>query len=363
VRPSSLKVEDIETPALLIDLDFMEKNLRTMREWLAGKNLKLRPHFKTPKTPVIAWGEIEYGATGVCAQKLGEAEVLVQAGIKDILITNQIVDPAKIERMMNLQRYSHIRIAVDNPVNARCLSETALRKNMKMEVLVEVDVGGKRCGVQPANETADLVRRLSEMRGVTFKGLQCYAGHLQMAEHTMGLEKKMAEIRKVTERVDITRDAIDDAGFDVEIVTGAGTGTHRYEYQHYSEIQPGSYVLMDATYKPCAPWFDIALSLLATITSTPEPNRAVFDAGKKAISTDYGPPSLKDFKNAKCTIPSDEHGMVHFDESENHFNIGEKVEIYPSHLDTTINLHDKFYAIRDNEVEAIWPILARGKFV
>jgi len=358
-----LKVEDIETPALLIDLDLMEKNLQTMREWLTGKNLKLRAHFKTPKTPVIAWREIEYGAMGICAQKLGEAEVLAQAGIKDILITNQIVDPAKIERMINLQRYSHIGIVVDNPINARCLSETALRKNTKMESLVEVDVGGKRCGVQPGKETVDLVRQLSEMRGVDFKGLQCYAGHLQMAEHTMGLEKKIEEIRKVTERVDTTKDAIEDAGFNVETVTGAGTGTHRYEYQHYDEIQPGSYVLMDATYKPCAPWFDIALSLLATITSSPEPNRAVFDAGKKAISTDYGPPSLKNFKEIKCTIPSDEHGMIRFNESENHLNIGEKVEIYPSHLDTTINLHDKFYAIRDGEVEAIWPILARGKFV
>jgi len=358
-----LKTENIETPALLIDLNLMEKNLRTMKEWLAGKNLRLRSHFKTPKTPIIAWKEIEYGAMGVCAQKVGEAEVLVQAGIKDILITNQIVDPVKIERMINLQRYSKIQVIVDNPVNVKCLSETALKKNTKLGVFVEVDVGGKRCGVQPGKETVELVRQISKMQGVEFKGLQCYAGYLQMAEHKIGFEKKMEEIKKVTERVDTTKVEIEDAGFDVETVTGAGTGTHRYEYEHYDEIQPGSYVLMDASYKPCAPWFDIALTLLATITSTPEPNRVVFDAGGKSISTDYGPPSLKDFKNTKCTIPSDEHGMIHFNESENHFDIGEKIEIYPSHLDTTINLHDKFYAVRNREVEAVWPILARGKFV
>jgi len=358
-----MKVEDIETPALLIDLDLMEKNLRTMREWLTGKNLRLRSHFKTPKTPIIAWKELEYGAVGVCAQKLGEVEVLVQAGIKDILITNQIVDPVKIERMINMQKHSKIKVIVDNPINAKCLSETALKRKTKLDVLVEVDVGSKRCGVQPGKDTVELVKQVSTMNGLEFKGLQCYAGYLQMAEHKMGLEKKMEEIKKVTERIDMTKDAIEDAGFNIETVTGSGTGTHRYEYQHYDEIQPGSYVLMDATYKPCAPWFDIALTLLATITSTPEPNRAVFDAGTKAISTDYGPPSLKGFKNTKCTIPSDEHGMVHFDEAENHFNIGEKIEIYPSHLDTTINLHDRFYVIRDGEVEAIWPILARGKFV
>ena len=357
-----MKVEDIETPALVIDLDLMEKNLKTMREWLTGKNVRLRAHFKTPKTPIIAWKEIEYGAAGICAQKVGEAEVLVQAGIKDILITNQIVDPVKIERMLNLQRYSKIQVIVDNPINVKCLSETALRKDMKLGVLVEVDVGAGRCGVQPGKATVELVKQIVDMPGVEFKGLQCYAGNLQMAEHKIGFEKKMEELKKVAERVDTTRGEVEDAGFNVETVTGAGTGTHRYEYQHYSEIQPGSYVLMDATYKPCAPWFENALTLLATIMSTPEPKRVVLDAGTKSVSTDYGNPSLKDLKNAKCVVSSDEHTRIFF-ETEHHFKIGDKMELYPSHLDTTINMHDKFYAARDGEVEAIWPILARGKFV
>ena len=358
-----MKVEEIETPALLIDLDLMEKNLRTMREWLAGKDVKLRAHFKTPKTPIIAWKEIEYGAIGVCAQKLGETDVLVQAGIKDILITNQIVDPAKIERMIDLQKHSKIQVIVDNPINAKCLSEAALRKETKLGVFVEVDVGGRRCGVQPGRDTVELVRQISNMPGIVFKGLQCYAGYLQMGEHRIGYEKKMEEIKRVGERIDMTKDAIEDAGFNVETVTGAGTGTHRYEYQRYDEIQPGSYVLMDATYKPCAPWFEIALTILATVTSTPEPNRVVLDSGAKSVSTDYGPPSLKGFQNAKCTVPSDEHGMIHFNASEHSFSLGQKVELYASHLDTTINLHDRFYAIRGGEVEAVWPILARGKFV
>jgi D-serine deaminase-like pyridoxal phosphate-dependent protein len=359
----TLKVEEIETPALLIDLDLMEKNLRTMREWLADKKVKLRAHFKTPKTPIIAWKEIEYGAMGVCAQKLGEAEVLVQAGIKDILITNQIVDPAKIERMMNLQKHARIQVIIDNPLNAKCLSETALSKNTRLDVLVEVDVGGRRCGVRPGEATADLVKQISGMPGVEFRGLQCYAGYLQMAEHRIGFEKKMEELGKVAERIHVTKDTVEDAGFSIETISGAGTGTHRYEYQHYDEIQAGSYVLMDARYKPCAPWFEIALTILATVTSTPEPGRVVLDAGGKSVSTDYGPPSPKNLQNAKCTIPSDEHGMIHFQESEHRFRIGQKVELYPSHLDTTINLHDKFYAIRDGEVEAVWPVLARGKFV
>jgi D-serine deaminase-like pyridoxal phosphate-dependent protein len=184
-----------------------------------------------------------------------------------------------------------------------------------------------------------------------------------MAERRIGLEKKMEEIRRVGERIDMTKEAIEDEGFNIETLTGAGTGTHRYEYEHYDEIQPGSYVLMDASYKPCAPWFDIALSLLVTVMSMPEANRAVFDAGNKAISTDYGPPSPKSFKNAECRVTSDEHGMIIYNPSEYHLEIGQKFELYPSHLDTTINLHDKFYAVRDGEVEAVWPILARGKFV
>ncbi len=352
----------IKTPALIIDAEVMENNMKVMRDWLRGKNVRLRPHFKTPKTPIIAWKQMEYGASGVCAQKLGETEVLVNAGIKDVLLTNQIVDEVKIGKLVNLRKYSEVKVLVDNAENVKVLSRYARRKGVNLGVLVESDVGMTRCGLSNAKEALELAKLVDKSDGLAFKGLQCYSGHLQMADLTMGKEKKIEECKKVCDKIRETKEFFDKEGVHPELVTGAGTGTYKYEYSELNEIQPGSYIFMDWKYKRAAPEFDIALKLLATVVSTPSRDRAIIDAGLKAISTDGGMPILKGMEGVECIIRSEEHGILKINDPTIRFNIGDKVEIYPSHCDTTINLHDNYYVTRKDDLEAIWEISARGKF-
>jgi len=353
---------NIETPALIIDADVMENNMKIMQDWLRGKNIRLRPHFKTPKTPIIAWKQMENGASGVCAQKLGETEVLVNAGIKDILLTNQIVDRAKIAKLVNLRKYSDVKVLVDNAENVKVLSKHARRKGVKLDVLVELDVGMNRCGLLNPREALELAKLVDKSDGLAFEGLQCYSGHLQMADLTMGKEKKIEECKKVCDKIREDKELFDKEGLHPELVTGAGTGTYKYEYPELDEIQPGSYIFMDWKYKKVAPEFDNALTLLATVVSAPSRERAIIDAGLKAISTDGGMPIVKGMEGVECLVRSEEHSALKISDPSIRFNIGDKIEIYPSHCDTTINLHDKYYVMRKSELEAIWQISARGKF-
>ncbi len=353
---------EIETPALILEADVMGHNMKVMREWLYGKNVRLRPHFKTPKTPIIAWQQIRNGALGVCAQKLGETEVLVNAGIEDILLTNQIVDENKILKLVNMRKYSDIKVVVDNVANIRDLSKHASRKKVEIGVLVEINVGMNRCGIDDPREALSVAKTVNESEGLVFKGLQCYSGHLQMADLKIGREKKIEGCKKVCQKINETRELFDNEGLHPEIISGAGTGTYKYEYEVLDEIQAGSYIFMDVGYNKVAPEFSISLTLLATVISTPSKNRAIIDAGLKAISTDNGMPVLKDIKGVECLISSEEHGVLIVNDQSTQFNIGDKVELYPSHCDTTVNLHDAYNVVRDGELEAVWPISARGQF-
>jgi D-serine deaminase-like pyridoxal phosphate-dependent protein len=356
-----LKITDIETPALIIDLDLMEKNLTVMKEWLSGKKTKLRSHFKTPKSTAVAWRELQYGASGVCCQTLSEAEVLVNAGVHEILLTNQIVQESKIQKMINLMNFSEITCLVDDIENTGLISLSAERKNKQMGVLIEVNVGMNRCGVEPS-EALNLAKVISSLKGVKLKGIQAYDGHLQMAEFTIGKDKKMEEVKKVIEQIKILREDFEHAGIDLEVVSGAGTGTYKYEFNVLDEVQAGSYALMDWRYKVAAPEFDIAVTVLSRVISISSTGRVVVDCGTKACSTDSGMPQVKGSEDVECRISSDEHGVLNPGATKNKFRIGDMVELYPSHICTTVNLHDKFYVIRNGEIEAIWLINARSRF-
>ena len=357
-----MKITDIETPALIVDLEIMDRNLTVMKEWLSGKKTYLRAHFKTPKSTAIARREIEYGASGVCCQTLSEAEVLANSGIREVLITNQIVQESKILKMINLLNFSDVKCLIDNLENAKLISSLAERKQKQMGVLIEVNVGMNRCGIEP-REALNLARAISSLRGLKFKGVQAYDGHLQMAEHTIGKEKKMEQVQKVVEVIRTVREDFEKAGLSLEIVSGAGTGTYKYEYPVLDEIQAGSYALMDWKYKVSAPEFDMAATVLSRVISTPTENRVVVDCGTKACSTDSGMPLVKGMEDVRCDIRSDEHGVLNLGPNANKVKVGDIVELYPSHICTTVNLHDKFYVIRKGEVEAIWPINARSRFV
>jgi D-serine deaminase-like pyridoxal phosphate-dependent protein len=356
-------ISEIDTPALLIDLDAMERNISTLASFFKGKKGKaFRPHFKTPKAPVIAWKEIRSGAIGISCQKVSAAEVLVSSGINDLLITNEVVGARKIRKMIGLRRHAPgLMVCVDNIDNARATSEEALRKGVKMAVLVDVNVGQNRCGVEPGKPAVELAKGSSKLRGLEFKGIQVYNGRLQMLDQWEDTEAKNRAIDHSNELTVMTREAIEDAGMDVKYVSGAGTGTYQQQYEFMTEVQAGSYPLMDWRYHISAPEFDRALSVLTTVISTPSREKAVVDCGYKCASTDSGMPIVKDVEGVEYRTAGDEHGILSIQESSTKIKLGDKVELYPSHCDTTINLYDKYYGMRDGEVEIIWDIVARGK--
>ncbi|MGD9041225.1 MAG: DSD1 family PLP-dependent enzyme [Desulfobacteraceae bacterium] len=360
---SRMLKQDIDTPALLIDLDLMEKNIETLADFFRGKTGKyFRPHYKTPKSPLLAAKQIESGAIGISCQKLGEAETLITAGITDVLITNEIVGDYKIEKLVSFRkRAPGLMVCVDNTIAAKALSEEALKQGVRMPVLVDVNVGQNRCGVAPGRPAVDLATEVSKLKGLELKGFQCYHGTLQVWDQRYGMKAKREEMDKCNNLIVETRELMEAAGLNPEIVSGAGTGTYKWQYPVMSEVQAGSYILMDWKYHITAPEFERALTVLTTVMSTPAPSRSIVDAGYKAASTDAGMPIVKDVEGYKYETAGDEHGILKPEEPSRELGIGEKVELYPSHCDTTINLYDTYYGIRDGEVEEIWPIAARGK--
>lgn len=355
-----MEKNEIDTPALVVDLDLAEKNLRTLADFLRGKKAVARPHFKTPKTPIIAWKQIRLGAKGVCAQKLGEAEVLVTSGIEDILLTNEIVGDVKTSRLINLAKQSpNLKICVDNLQNAKTISDAALTAGLRIGALIELRVGG-RCGIEPGEPALTLAKEVSRLKGLELKGIQAYAGPLQLMDQRESMEKKIEGCRQVNKTVAEMRKMMEDAGVNVEIISGAGAGTYRLQHEYYTEVQPGSYVLMDWRYKISAPEFENALTILSTVMSKPESNVAYVDSGWKTQSADGGPPKVKGRDDIKYEFSGDEHGKLTLPSNSN-VKIGDRIELIPSHVCTAVNLYDKFYACRKDNVEAIWEIAARGR--
>lgn len=354
---------DVDTPALLIDLSAMERNIFRMARYFQGKRACLRPHIKTHKTPIIAHKQMEAGAKGITCQKLGEAEAMVAAGIRDVLISNQVVGKAKIERLVNLVRHGDITVAVDDPINVEELSEAALRKGVKLNVLVEVNVGMNRCGVEPGRPALRLAQKVVESKGLNFRGLMGYEGHCVFIED---FEKRRAECQKANELLVGTKNTIEDAGIDVDVVSAGGTGTYNItgENPDITEVQAGSYVTMDTKYRSVegiGDTFECALTVLTTVLSKPTESRAVVDAGMKAMTMEFGTPQPKDVEGIELISLSEEHGKLRLDAPSREIKVGEKLEFIPSHGCTTINLHDKFYGVRNGEVEAVWEIAARGR--
>lgn len=358
-----MKKLDIDTPALLIDLDIMERNIQGLADFFKDKEGKaFRPHYKTPKSPFIASKQMASGAIGISCQKVSEAETLITAGITDVLITNEVVGEIKIERLVNLRKHAPgLMVCVDHLSPAAALAEEARRKGVTMPVLVDVNVGQNRCGVEPGKTTAEFAQAVSRLKGLELKGFQCYHGLLQVWDQKTDMEDKRREIERCNGLIIETREAMEAKGLNTEIVSGAGTGTYRWQYPVMTEVQAGSYVLMDWTYHLSAPEFQPALTILTTVISTPAPDRIVVDAGYKTASTDAGMPMLKEDAGYTYTSAGDEHGILTPADKARPIALGEKLELYPSHCDTTINLYDRYYGLREGEVEVIWPIAARGK--
>ena len=360
-----MHVNDVDTPALLLDLDAFECNVKRLPETLAGRNLRLRPHAKSHKCPQIALRQIAQGAVGVCCQKVSEAAALVQGGVRDVLVANEVVGARKLERLAALAHEARIGVCVDDAGNVRDLASAARAAGSKPDVYVEVDVGARRCGVEPGQPALALARAIADA-GLHFAGIHAYQG---AAQHLRTPAERRAAIGKAVDQVRDTAALMREAGLAPGIITGAGTGTYLLEAGSgiYNELQPGSYIFMDADYgrnlgDDGQPVHEFAQSLfiLATVMSRPVAARAVVDVGLKAHSVDSGMPGVHGVAGARYVRASDEHGVIELDGAS--LRLGEKVRLVPGHCDPTVNLYDWIVCFRGERVEDVWPISARGAF-
>lgn len=353
---------ELDTPALLIDLDKMESNIQTMADYFTTVNAVLRPHLKTHKTPMLAHKQIAAGAIGITCAKLGEAEAVIHAGIRDVLVANQIIGRQKIARLVNLAKQSEIMVAVDNAQNVTDISEAAAAKGVTVRILIEVNTGMNRCGVEPGQPALELARHVLRSPNLQFEGLMGYEGHTVAKPNYA--ERKAAARQSVQLLVD-TKHHLEKHGVPVSIMSGGGTGTFSItgSVPEMTEVQAGSYIFMDATYgnvEGVGEHFACALTVLATVVSRPTPERVIVDTGMKVLAKEFGIPQPVGIKGLEMAGLSEEHGKMNADASVS-LTPGDKLEILPTHCCTTVNLHDRYYGIRDGIVESVWDIAARGK--
>lgn len=361
---------EIDTPALVLDLDAFERNLVVMAAFSEAHGIRLRPHAKTHKSPEIALRQIAHGAVGQCCQKVSEAEILVAGGVGDVLVTNEIASPAKLDRLAILARTARIGLCVDHPDGVRDAAEAAARHDVVLDVMVEIDVGGRRCGVAPGEAAVRVAEAVARSNTLRFAGLQAYHG---AAQHMRSIDERSEAIERAGLAARNTAERLAQAGLECPIISGAGTGTYELETQSgiWNELQCGSYIFMDADYArnrqaDGSPFrsFEHALFVLAGVMSKPVPDRAIVDAGHKSAAVDSGMPVPFQREGAIYTKPSDEHGILTGDPIALPHR-GDRILLVPGHCDPTVNLHDWYVCVRglhgpDAHVEAVWPVAARG---
>lgn len=359
---------EIDTPALLVDAAVLEANIAAMATLCSGTARRLRPHAKSHKSAVIARMQLDAGASGICCAKLGEAEALAEGGaVRDIMITTPIVGRLKLERMAALARSVKLAVLLDNDAAIDPLAHAAASADRRIDVLIEVDVGQGRCGVGPGTAAARLADAVARRSDLNFKGLHGYQGKLQMIG-------SYAERRAAAERALIllqdSADHVRRSGHEIEILTGGGSGSVAIDLElgGLNELQPGSYVFMDASYRQVAwdeagtpPPFQPALSILGAVVSRPSPDRAIIDIGWKSASSDSGPPIPKS-PELVFDFAGDEHGILRRrDGKALDLPLGATTELIPSHCDTTVNLYSTYSVVRDGRLEAQWPVDGRGR--
>ncbi len=364
-----MDVADIQTPCLILDLDALERNIKKMGDYAKAHGMRHRSHGKMHKSvDVQKLQERLGGAVGVCCQKVSEAEVFARGGIKDILVSNQVRDAAKIDRLARLPKYgARIIVCVDDVANVADLSAAAQKHGTQLEVFVEIDCGAGRCGVKTAPEVVEIAQAVEAAPGLKFTGIQAYQGAMQ---HMDSYEDRKAKLDAAIAQVAEAVEALKAVGITPELVSGGGTGSYYFESNSgvYNELQCGSYAFMDADYGRIhdkdgkridqGEW-ENSLFILTSVMSHAKPNLAVVDAGLKAQSVDSGLPVVfgrDDVKYIKC---SDEHGVI--DDPDGVLAINEKLRLVPGHCDPTCNVHDWYVGVRGGKVEALWPVSARGK--
>ncbi|MFN4204549.1 MAG: 3-hydroxy-D-aspartate aldolase BhcC [Tabrizicola sp.] len=360
---------DIQTPCLILDLDALERNIVKMGDYARAHGMRHRVHGKMHKSVDVAkLQERLGGAIGVCCQKVSEAEVFARGGIKDVLVSNQVRDPAKIDRLARLPKLgARTIVCVDDVANVADLSAAAVRHGTRIEVFVEIDCGAGRCGVKTPEEVVAIAKAVAAAPGLKFTGIQAYQGAMQ---HMDRYEDRKAKLDAAIAQVKGCVQALEAAGLKPELVSGGGTGSYYFESNSgvYNELQCGSYAFMDADYGRIldkdgnridrGEW-ENALFILTAVMSHVKADKAICDAGLKAQSVDSGLPVIfgrDDVKYVKC---SDEHGVI--DDPQGVLKVGDKLKLVPGHCDPTCNVHDWYVGVRSGKVESVWPVSARGK--
>lgn len=360
---------DIQTPCLILDLDALERNIRKMGDHAKAMGMRHRVHGKMHKSVDVALLQERLGGSvGVCCQKVSEAEVFARGGIRDVLVSNQVRDPAKIDRLARLPKLGARAICcVDDIANVADLSAAAVRHGTAIECLVEIDCGAGRCGVKTTPEVIAIAKAIAAAPGLKFSGIQAYQGAMQ---HMDRYEDRKAKIDLAVAQVKDAVDGLKAEGLDCDIVGGGGTGSYYFEGSSgvYNELQCGSYAFMDADYGRIlgkdgnridqGEW-ENALFLLTSVMSHAKADKAICDAGLKVQSVDSGLPVIfgrRDVKYVKC---SDEHGVI--DDPAGVLKVNDRLRLVPGHCDPTCNVHDWYVGVRGGKVEVVWPVSARGK--
>ncbi|MCZ6508544.1 MAG: DSD1 family PLP-dependent enzyme [Acidobacteria bacterium] len=363
------ELNELDTPALLIDVEVLEANLARMARHAKERGIALRPHVKTHKCPILAAMQIELGAIGVCAAKVGEAEVMVDAGINNVLITSPVVTTEKIRRVIDLAKRSPgLQIVVDQARTAGDFDEAARAAGIVLRVLMALDTGTRRTGIALGQPALDLAHAVTRCKGLQMDGLQAYAGHVM---HVGGhAERKKRSTDALAACLD-TKHLLEKAGYDIGVFSGGGTGTFDIdsEIEGMTDLQVGSYLFMDVQYRAIGDVdsevfdsFQPSLFVLATAISQPVPELITVDAGYKAFANEpQAKPEFRKLDGMEYFYGGDEHGIVRFTGDARPLRLGDKAELLVSHCDPTVNLYDVFHPYRDGRVEELWPISARGK--
>ena len=360
-----MNIAELDTPALVIDLDIMERNLRRVADYCKAHSLRLRPHTKTHKVPAVGRKQLDSGAVGLTVAKVGEAEVMLGANPPDLLVAYPVMGRSKLERLMQVARKTRVTVATDNLGIAKQLSDAAREAQVEVGVLAEVDAGLNRVGVSPGPELIELARGMLRLPNLRFEGIDFYPGHIRDTG-----ERGLEQIRKLSELIQCILDDFRREGIEVRVVSGGSTPSlfHSHEVRGVNEIRPGTYVYNDVnTVASGACTFDdCAVSILVTVVSTARPGQIIVDGGSKTFSSDTAaPPSvhgrLVEAPEAAFYRLNEEHGYVDITHAQRDFEVGERLHVIPAHVCVAVNLHEYVYGKRGEQIEEVWKVEGRGK--
>jgi len=359
--PLGAPLDDLDTPCLLIDLDAFERNIEAMSSYFRTHGVAWRPHAKCHKSPAIARKLLEAGAIGMTCAKLGEAEVMAAADVTDLLIANPLAGPRKLRRLVDLCRSARPIAVVDHPLHVEALSAAASSAGVALRAMVEVDIGMQRCGVPPGAPAVELAQRIAASPGLLLAGIMGYEGHLLTIPDPAEKERR---IRAAVGELVRTKEEMRRAGLACPIVSAGGTGSYEItaRVDGVTEIQAGGGIFMDLMYRNLCGvrGLEFALTILATVTGRPAPDRAIIDAGRKTMNQELHKPEVLGRPDIEVQSLSAEHGILKLRNGAE-LSLGERLEIIPGYGDFTTVLHDRFYAVRGGRLEAIWPLEARGR--